>query len=301
MQSSNLLKVIAVSASYPRTFRKNTRITGTPPLFTLHSQKVDSIQDIKNMVLGHIGHEDVAKEDMCRDLLFVNNDVGNQEFNSWLKNLDGQSFEFGNVMVFDRENQGWSYGAYSWAVSNFLNQYEYFIFTEDDVYVYGDNYLKKSIDTFHSYENCGFLSFQGTSLSTFSSSGPDVFHARGGVGLTSQKILKKIISVYGQMPYCKSGARNDYLSIIREGEVAFTNIIFRQGYSLNVLDLKNRIVHYDYDVRRGCEVDFIPSTVRECMYKLKHLLIKSLYFFLVFLGLQKTYRAIKSTVKNFLS
>ena len=75
--------------------------------------------------------------------------------------LEGEPLQKGNIRVIQRNNVGLSFGAYSDAFKLFRNEYEYFIFTEDDLSILENNYVKKSIELFESSKNAGFLAFVG--------------------------------------------------------------------------------------------------------------------------------------------
>jgi hypothetical protein len=180
----------------------------------------------------------------------------------------------------------------------FVNEYEYFIFTEDDVYVFGEHYVDRAITRFNDVLGCGFLSFQGLSSSSFDLRGPSVLHARGGVGMTSADVLRSVLTKHDNFPYHRGGGRNFYLQIIREGEVAFTNVIYREGFVLAELDHPNRIVFYDYDMRRGVIVPFKPGVLSLFIYYVKVHSMRIGYRLLLLLGLLPAYRSFKSKFLN---
>jgi hypothetical protein len=291
-------KIIAVSFSYPRTYRERTILTGNPPLFTLHSQNISNYIDIKNMIMNHITFENNNyNKNIKLDLIFINNDVGFDEGNKWLYTLTELKTNFGLIKVFNRKNKGWSYGAYSYAIDNFINLYDYFIFTEDDVYICGDNYINEAINKFESISKCGFLSFQGLSNTAFEHKGLDYLHARGGVGLTSAKILIDIKRKIDYFPYYDNNEIESYKNIILQGEVAFTNIIYKNGYLLDQISFDKKIVFYDYDHRRNIDLKLQPTFFELLKYKIDKHFKSFCYNILIKLKLYTFYKKIKKFTK----
>lgn len=279
--------IVAVSLSYPRRFRKETTLTGKPLRRTLHSQSVTSMIDIQCMVLEHISRALRLAGSYPLDLYFINSDTGNELGNAWLSLFEGLPLSSGTVRILNRNNSGWSYGAYSYAVDQLLDQYDYFIFTEDDVYVGHPDMLGSLINLFDSSSSTGFISFQGLSSSFFESSGSEYFHARGGVGITSSRVLSHVLSIHHEMPYYSGSATSDYKDIIRNGEVKFTNVIHRLGFQL--LELPERwplMVHYDYDLRRGIALKLKPQPLESFFHLLFYHCKRLAYRLMLFLRIR---------------
>jgi len=295
-ESSSLIRktalIVAVSFSYPRTYRPKTLLTGHPLLRTLHAQSVHNVADIQCMILEHISRAIRFSGDEYLDLIFVNNDVGNASANAWLNLFHGLQLGLGRVIVCVRENAGWSYGAYSYASKLFLKDYDYFVFTEDDVYVGSPGTLSKCINYFNLSASNGFLSFQGLSSSSFDDVGPSYFHARGGVGLTSARVLCAVQDLYGRMPYFDGHSSSEYYHIIRQGEVAFTNVIFRLGFEIvQIPRYFPPLVQYDYDFRRNINSSLYPG-------RLESFLHLSLYHSRRFCYLLYSHFSIASTLRR---
>ena len=71
----------------------------------------------------------------------MNNDTGNQEGKDYLNTLDNKELQNGNIYVHHRENIGRSFGGYNFAVKKYKDKYSHYIFTEDDVLIFGNNYI----------------------------------------------------------------------------------------------------------------------------------------------------------------
>lgn len=180
------------------------------------------------------------------DIYFINNDVGYEEGNKWLDSINGTKTKNGTLYVLTRENTGGSFGAYNYAFQTLKDKYNYFLFTEEDLFVFGNNYYQRALDKFLA-SNVGFLSFIGISHR-------GEIHCHGGVGLTSRDILNEVVSVHGELPHSKLFFEKQ--DVIRKGEIPFTNVIHQLGYDLanfgeeGEWNEKNCILPY-YDFKRS--------------------------------------------------
>jgi len=145
-------------------------------------------------------------------LIVMNGDCDKLDHFDWTKTPGGR------LMVRHRENTGGSFGGYNYAYKFF--DYPYDLFTEDDLFVYGDNYGVKLIERFKKLK-CGFLALIG--VATY-----DKHHAHGGVGITSRQVLQKVFK--GDLPHY--GGLWDKQAVIDNGEIEFTYQIKQTGMSL---------------------------------------------------------------------
>ena len=86
------------------------------------------------------------------DLFVVNNsspDKSIDDIEQYCKEND-ISFE-------SRENRGFSFGAFKWAFEKYSDQYDYFLFHEQDFAPVKDGWLKEMLDFFNSEENIGAI------------------------------------------------------------------------------------------------------------------------------------------------
>lgn len=193
--------------------------------FPAHNQIEDTQELVLEMLKKLVALETTQQAGVPMDIYIMNNDVGYEVGNDWLNTVHGSKTQNGHIYVIHRDNTGGSFGCYHDAYIKLRNKYEWFMFTEDDLFIFGDNYYKKAIERFIS-KNLGFLSFIGIGQRD------DMPHAHGGVGLTHKNILEQVLTVYGQLPHPRELFNKS--SAIRSGEIPFTNVIHKMGYKLDL-------------------------------------------------------------------
>jgi hypothetical protein len=149
---------------------------------------------------------------------------------------------YGTIYVLNKANVGWSYGGYSFAFDKF--DYDWWLFTEEDVFIGGEDYYKKIIEKFNSVENCGFVGVVGCHEGDYPA------HCDGGMGLTSKKVLTKVKKKIGYLPHLTHTGftpKDIRYEVIRYGEIPFTNEIHKLGFKL---------VPYTKEGRWGFEHNF---------------------------------------------
>ena len=107
-----IVKIIATSF-FPRSIRENTILAGNPPAYSLHSQNFKNSEEIKKLILFNIQKENECNPGLPVDLVFVNNNVGNEEGNRFIDTLVNKKLKNGKIRVIQNNNIGWSYGAFS--------------------------------------------------------------------------------------------------------------------------------------------------------------------------------------------
>ena len=107
-----IAKIIATSF-YSRPVRFNTELCGDPPVYTLHSQNFKTNKEIEDLILFNIEQENKCNPGIPVDLVFVNNNVGNKKGNQFVNSLSNKKLNYGNIIVIQNDNKGWSYGAYN--------------------------------------------------------------------------------------------------------------------------------------------------------------------------------------------
>jgi hypothetical protein len=176
------------------------------------------------------------------DTIIVNNNVGDIE-----NNLILESFQNENTFIFNRPNNGGSFAAYIDVFLKYKKEYDYFIFTEEDIIIGGtENYYVNLINILKkSSKTVGFLALVGVGEGGYPK------HAHGGIGIIKSSVLKK---VYKSNPFIYEGW--DRARSIGH-EVAFTSEITRitgldiiqfggdewsleRKYCLNYSNYKNR-------------------------------------------------------------
>lgn len=231
-------KIIAISFAEGRDVRTNV-------YFPSHNQDAGSSEDLRQMVEDLFSLEIKQDAGVPMDIYLINSDVGYERGNKWLNEINGTKTKNGILYVLHRENIGGSFGAYDFAYRALRDKYEYFMFTEDDLFIFGDRYYKKAINMFEKYD-LGFLSFIDIEWVR------NIIHCHGGVGLTHKKILEQVFRKFGELPHAKDFW--DKPQVIRDGEIPFTNSIHDMGYELvrfgtGEWDKKNCLLPY-FDYKR---------------------------------------------------
>ena len=123
------------------------------------------------------------------DTILVNNDVGYQAGNAYLDSISNTSTQNGTLRVLHRENRGRSFGAYNDAWQKFKEQYDYWLFLEDQYVSVNDGYYSRGIQFLEKYPNCAFASPYGFGRN----SPPHIAEksAHGGCGFTTSDFLEK--------------------------------------------------------------------------------------------------------------
>lgn len=240
-------KVVTTCIDNGRMVREDTTIAGNPKGYYNHSQNFPTDDSIIELVKLTIEQDKIVDPGVSCDTIIVNNDTGNEKAVKFLKSVDGIKLHSGVVKVINRDNFGRSFGGYNHAFETFKDVYDYWIFTEDDIIINGDKYFKKTIDKFNESENNGFIALQNISNQGLDGSlGDEWLHAHGGVGLSSNKVLKELYEKEGMLPHCKKEDSQVYENIIINGEIMFTNKIHQLGYKLGHIEEKLYVYAYDY-------------------------------------------------------
>lgn len=265
-------KIIANCFNPKKNVNMKTKLNGDPLGYYFHSQNFISTQDYIDLIKLHIQLDISTNPGNDLDLIIVNSDIGNLEGNNFINQLEGKKINRGKIRILNRKNQGLSFGAYSDAFAKFRDQYDYFIFTEDDVLIYRDNYSKKGIDFLNSDKKNGFIAYVGlTKLSKdqikiLNLSKSEGYSCHGGIGLSSTKILNKIFNKNNKLAHYSG---TDYQKGILYGETLFTADIAKEGYRL--VDLPEKIILSipAYDYMRNIDYKKKPNLIEKFFYYLK--------------------------------
>jgi hypothetical protein len=186
--------------------------------FPNHNQSIETQQGLLDMMKRIINFELDNDAGVPMDIILANSNVGFVEGNDWLDSINGTKTPNGIIRVLHRDNMGGSFGAYNDAFLKFRADYEYWLFTEDDIMVGGRDYYRRILEKMRARKNVGFVALIGMIRHPLGT------HAHGGVGLTSREILDNIAhNNNGELPY-HHGDWNK-INVIAEGEVKFTNFI----------------------------------------------------------------------------
>ena len=198
-----IAKVITTSF-ISRTIRDKTCLSGRPLGNFSHSQNFTTPESIIDLIKYTLNCESKIDPGCKVDLIFVNNQVGYELGDQYLDSINDTKTKNGIIKIIHRENIGRSCGGYNAAVKLFGSKYDYYIFTEDDILINGNNYASIAINTFEGCSNCGFVAYQSISDQFLDRPRSESLHAHGGVGLTSYKVLEHVLKKYGDLPYSKS-------------------------------------------------------------------------------------------------
>lgn len=248
-------KVIATSFSPHRIIRRpNDAVLRFPD----HYQDIGTQKDALEQIKGVIAFELANNPGVNVDIIIVNSDCGFREGNDYLDAINGTKTNYGTIKVLHKPgNNGWSFGAFAYAYEELRNDYEYWMFTEDDILIGGDKYYFEAIEKLNIANDNGFVAMIKVCYH------PMGTHAGGGVGLSKTKYLDKVVERAGKLPHF-TGVDDLNLDVLRRraevikhGEVPFTNVLIELGYKIvpfgNQLEWdlnKNRILPY-YDYKNG--------------------------------------------------
>lgn len=206
-------KVIVVCANTDRVHRCKT-------VYPHHPQHLRGINDLHRM-WSFIHAVDMTQDaGVEMDTLIVCN--GDEAY-EWWKDKEGKS-KNGRFIILKRPNDGGSFAGYNFAFRN--SNYEGYLFTEEDILVYGENYLKRMIEQFNATKDAGFMCLIDASKGRLYP-----VHCHGGVGYTSRENILKVVDENGDLPHPKMKGWNQREAIVH-GESPFTNCYLKKGMNL---------------------------------------------------------------------
>lgn len=188
--------------------------------------------------------EKIIDSGLSMDTIIVNNNFDYTIGNDYLASMDGTTTKNGVFKVIQRENVGLSFGGFNAAFQKYKNEYEYWLFSEDDLYYSKDGYAKGYLDILNENYNCAFVATIGIGRPNH-----ETKHAHGGQGFTHRKYMEETIELEFNLDdgtnkqACKTAgslayyddrnAFNHRLHCIC-GEVPFTYSLVRLGYDICV-------------------------------------------------------------------
>ena len=239
---------VIVTCFMGREIRKTTTICGLPPGFFNHSQNFPDEESVLELVKLNYELECQSDPGVECDTIIVNNDIGWEKGNDYLKSIDNTKTYGGRLKVLNRKNYGRSFGGYNRAFEVFRDDYDYWIFTEDDILIIKEKYFETCIKAYEACDNVGFVAIQGLSHIGL---GKPVLHAHSGAGITHIGVLNTLYNKLGMLPHSREDESQSYNAIIENGEMAFTHEIYKLGYQLTTVGLKTPLYIYAYDYLRG--------------------------------------------------
>ncbi len=265
-------KIIATCFS-PRAVREKTGFNNNPLGYFSHSQNFTTGEDVIRLIDFTIELESLSNPGCQTDLIIVNSRTGWTEGDQYLDSLHGRSLNHGKVLVMHRENVGLSFGSYNHAFSILGSDYDYYLFTEDDIILNGDHYVEIGINTFLKQKDCGFVAYLALG---YDDNIEGKAAAAGGVGLTSYEVLNHVYHANGSLSYFNHSSLENRWQHILHGELAFTNDINKLGYVLTEIDPNIKLYDFAYDLMRGIKIDKRYASFNEkIIYYAKKNLMKS--------------------------
>ena len=158
-----------------------------------------------------------------------------------------------------RKNNGFSYATWDEIASREIENYDYFIFNEDDYFFTQDNWDSYLINKYKSKENIGYLAM---GVRSHPNNFKFTFHS---VGMSSRENIKKVIKKFGNLT----------------GKKYLDSFSYKEGETLQKTwgELYSKIGLVNYDVRDDYQVEFGLTDRKEDIWKLwtwnKNILIKN--------------------------
>ncbi len=242
-------KVIATCFG-PRSVREHTGLSSNPLGHFSHSQNFTTGESVMRLIDFTLEVESSVDPGCETDLIIVNSMTGCTQGDQYLDTLHGKRLRYGSVKVMHRENVGISFGSYNHAFATFKSDYDYYLFTEDDVIINGEHYAEIGIKTFLKHKNCGFVAY----LALGYDANINGRAAAGGAGLSSYAVLNHAYRSYGTLSHFKGSSLDNRWEHILQGELAFTHDIAKLGYLLTEIDPEVKLYDFAYDLMRGIKV-----------------------------------------------
>jgi hypothetical protein len=240
-----------VATSFVRRYEKlEPAILGRPKGWFKHAQSYNSEISIIDIIDKNVYAEvNVCAGAYC-DLIFINNDSGFDIGRKYLESINGKETRNGKVKVFHRENFGRAFSAYNFAYDTLRSDYDYFIFTEDDIIIDGHFYAYEAIKSLLLINNLGFFAYVGINMDRGNEySFGQNFHAQEGVGMAHKSALDIVINRYGELPNW-SDINNQSFSKMIDSEIAFTNSFIQCGMQIIELDPTLIFHSYSYHINK---------------------------------------------------
>lgn len=156
------------------------------------------------------------------DTLIINSDAGFKEGNEYIENIDGIKTRRGHIHSMTMNNIGGQFGAYNLAYTIWRDHYDYWMLDEDDIIITGHHYYKNLIDRLGENESCyaliGLVEHPHHPIT-----------AGGALLLMRDYVLGNVKSKCGILPHPH---KNDHISRVQEGEIAWTQNLFELGYKI---------------------------------------------------------------------
>jgi|TARA_B110000438_G_scaffold164717_1_gene157609 hypothetical protein len=286
------LKIIS-SSFHPRSIREHSSLIGNPLGFYGHSQNFTSENDVINLLKFNLNYENLIDPGHDRDILVVSsNSKAFDKGQAYLESINNTKIKRGTIFTMMRENIGYSFGAYNDGFQKFQDNYDYFIFQEDDLVSHIPEYLKIAYQIWIDTDQCGFVPFIAATKvgrshrRALGISRNEIVSCHGGHGMSSKKVLQSVTKEFGSLPFYSEDDQA-YLNHLRDGEIMFTYSIKKIGYRFGELPRDLVLVAPALDLMRGLKIRKNPYLHERFMYYFGLIFKKPLYPILVKIGLVK--------------
>ena len=215
-----------------------------------HAQNLPTPNAVLNMIKDLVENEKQTDAGQPMDTFIVNNHAGYSAGAQFLDSIHNTPTKNGVFKILHRENSGRSFGAYNHAFNLYKNEYEYWLFSEDDMCFSKKGYASEYLNVLNENENCAFVASIGVGRAEY-----ETKHAHGGCGLTHRDYMKKTIPMEYRVDsnnnkdcFKIGGSLAHYPGTTEQenkntrihcvgGEVPFTYSLVRLGY--DILTVKN--------------------------------------------------------------
>jgi hypothetical protein len=170
------------------------------------------------------------------DVIIINQDTNYEIGNHYLQqtNLNTKN---GKLFAETIENTFSPFDAYNYAFQKYKDQYDFWIFSEDDHIIYKENYIADALQEFKDDSQIGFLAFAPISPC------PEMFcgicnanaaHSGGGFGLTNTENLLEISEHVRSTTGVYSLPTIRLYNSIRTSEILFTHSFYHIGKQIKL-------------------------------------------------------------------
>jgi hypothetical protein len=176
-----------------------------------------------NFLQRIIDVESRLESDLKYDLIIINHDAGYETGNQFINSINNMKIKNGKIKCVTTPNKQSSFDGYDTSFNIFKNEYENWIFSEDDHILFANNYYDIFMNEYNDniQNNIGFLSFAPISTTS------PIKHSGGGFGLCKHNDLNNVLKINnGNLPSFSSGYD------IRQSEMMFTNSFIKIGKEL---------------------------------------------------------------------
>lgn len=223
-------------------------------------------EGVKDLFLKQLSYYKDLDLGIDLDVIAVNHDTNDSDINKFLSLYNGTKLNRGTLKVLNRPriSSDLSFGSYKYAFYKFQNEYDYWFFTEDDILVLDSKAIIDMKNELDNDPNIGFvaaINFEKYGNHLFNldeegyikSTANHPPHAHGGIGMTTTKIINKVISEYPNY-ILTPNIRKDLNQEVNttqmsdygdehNNEIEFSNIFTKIGLKLKALKSLNYFNH----------------------------------------------------------